>query len=189
MHRSTKILGATIIGLAAVAVPGTAYAAPPVEHEHYEYAGTDSFEDCGLSLEAAFSGSGNFLVREVAGSDGEAYLAHNNYRSHEVLTNTANQEWLVIRGTGLFKEMTGEHVEGDIWEFTTQDVGQPFVIEDSDGRVVLRDRGRLTFRAVFDTLGDGAPGGVLIEQELTGDSGKHPSFTADVCDVVNDLIG
>jgi hypothetical protein len=46
------------------------------------------------------------------------------------------------------------------------------VVEDSDGNVVLRDRGRLTFRALFDTLGDGEPGGELLEQELTSQPGR-----------------
>lgn len=48
--------------------------------------------------------------------------------------------------------MTGQHVEGNIWEFTAQYVGQPFVIENSQGEVVLRDRGRTTSRSPFDTL-------------------------------------
>jgi hypothetical protein len=54
---------------------------------------------------------------------------------------------------------------------------------------VLRDRGRLTFRAVFDTLGDGEPGGELIEQELTSISGPHPGFFADFCEIATELIG
>ena len=189
MHTSTKVLGMLIIGLAAVAVPGTAYAAPPLENVRYEFTDTASFEECGLSLESAFSTSGHLMVKEVAGSDGQAYLAHDNYTFRDVLTNSANGEWFVVRGRGLVKEMTAVHVEDDIWEFTAQDVGQPFVIEDSDGNIVLRDRGRVTLRSVFDTLGDGEPGGVVLEEEITGVSGPHPSFTADFCEVITDLIG
>ena len=189
MQRSTKILGAMILGVAAVAIPGTAYAAPPVEHEHYEWSDSGTFVECGLTLHSEASGYGRLLVTEVAGSDGQAFLAHDNYTFRNVLTNTANGEWFLIRGRGMFKEMTGVHVEGNIWEFTAQDVGQPFVIEDSDGDIVLRDRGRVTIRVVFDTLGDGAPGGVTLEEELTGFSGPHPSITEDFCEVITDLIG
>jgi hypothetical protein len=190
MNGSTRLLGGMVLAVAAVAVPGTAaHAAPPVEHEHYEWSETATFEECGLTLESSASGSGHFMVTEVAGSDGQAYLAHDNYTFRDVLTNTENGEWFVIRGRGLFKEMTGVHVKDDIWEFTAQDVGQPFVIEDSDGKVVLRDRGRLTYRQLFDTLGDGQPGGLILEDELTGVSGPHPSFTADFCEVILDLLG
>jgi len=189
MHGTTKLLGGMILGVAVVAVPGTAYAAPPVEHVQYEWSETATFEECGLTIESEASGSGHFLVREVAGSDGQAYLAHDNYTFRDVLTNTENGEWFVIHGRGLFKELTGVHVEGDIWEFTAQDVGQPFVIEDSSGKVVLRDRGRLTYRQLFDTEGDGQPGGLILEDELTGVSGPHPSLTADFCEVILDLLG
>ena len=54
---------------------------------------------------------------------------------------------------------------------------------------MLRDRGRITFRALFDTLGDGQPGGVLIEDEITGVSGPHPSLEADFCEIVTGVIG
>jgi hypothetical protein len=189
MRRSTKLLGTTIVVLVAVAVPGTVYAAPPVEHVHYEFSESATFEECGLTIESTFTSSGHFMVTEVADSDGQAYLAQNNYSSRDVLTNTANGEWLVIRGRGLVKDLKGVHVEGDIWEFTAHDVGQPFVIEDSEGSVVLRDRGRVTLSSVFDTLGDGQPGGVVLAEEITGASGPHPSFTADFCEVITELIG
>lgn len=68
-------------------------------------------------------------------------------------------------------------------------MGQPLVIEDSDGNVVLRDRGRITYRALFDTLGDGQPGGVVIEEEITGVSGQFPSLSEDFCEIATDLIG
>jgi hypothetical protein len=189
MHTTTKLLGGMIIGVAAVAVAGTAYAAPPSENVHYEWSESGTFEECGLSLEGVSSGSGHLLVREVRGSDGQAYLGLDNYTFRDVITNTENGEWLVIHGRGTAKEMTAVHVEGDIWEFTTQETGQPLVIEDSSGTVVLRDRGRQTFRVLFDTLGDGASGGVTLEEELTGVSGMFPSFDTSFCEVVTDLIG
>jgi hypothetical protein len=174
---------------AAMAVPSTAQAAPPLENIHYEFTDSSSFDDCGFTIESEVAGSGHFMVREIEGSDGQAFLGHDNYRYREVLTNPATGAWFVITGHALFKEMTGRQIEGDIWEFTAHEAGQPFVVEDSDGNVVLRDRGRLTFRAVFDTLGDGEPGGELIEQELTSISGPHPGFIADFCEIATELIG
>lgn len=174
---------------AAMAAPSTAQAAPPLENIHYEFTDSSSFDDCGFTIESQVAGSGHFMVREIEGSDGQAFLGHDNYRYREVLTNPATGAWFVITGHALFKEMTGRQIDGDIWEFTAHEAGQPFVVEDSDGNVVLRDRGRLTFRAVFDTLGDGEPGGEFIEQELTSISGPHPGFFADFCEIATELIG
>jgi hypothetical protein len=50
-----------------------------------------------------------------------------NFNYRDVLTNPATGAWFVVRGHGLFKEMTAGHVEGDMWEFTAQEVGQAFV--------------------------------------------------------------
>lgn len=129
------------------------------------------------------------MIREVHGSGGQAFLGHENVTFRTVYTNADTGAWMVIRGKFLFKEMTATHVEGDIWEFTGMDVGQPFTVEGSDGNVVLRDRGRVTYRVLFDTLGDGQPGGEVLESEQTGANGPHPGGDADFCTVVNDLIG
>jgi hypothetical protein len=188
VQRRMKVLGALIVGV-GVAVPGTAQAEPPLENVHYEFAETSSFDDCGFTIESNFATSGHFVVREIEGSGGQAFLGHDNYRFRDVLTNPDTGEWFVVYGHGLFKEKTGRQVEGDIWEFTAQDVGQPFVVEDSDGNVLLRDRGRVTYRALFDTLGDGQPGGELIEQEIISVSGPHPGLFADFCEIASDLIG
>ena len=191
MHRSKTTLGAMIIGFSAVAVaiPAAAHAAPPVEHEHYEFTDSYPITGCGFEIRADLTAYGHAMITEVAGSDGQAYLGHDNYRFRQVTTNVATGEYFIVRGSALFKEMTGVHVSGDIWEFTSQESGQTFVIEDSDGKVVLRDRGRITYRTLFDTLGDGQPGGLVIEDEVTGVFGPHPSFSADFCEIATDLIG
>ena len=83
-----------------------------------------------------------------------------------------------MSGHALFWEVTARHVARDIWEFTAHETGQPFVVEDSEGNLVLRDRGRVTFRALFDTEGDGQPGGILLEDEVTGCPVRIPVWTS-----------
>jgi hypothetical protein len=85
--------------------------------------------------------------------------------------------------------LKARHVAGDIWEFTAHEVGSPFVVEDSAGKVVLRDRGRITLRAIFDTLGDSQPGGILLHEEITGVHGPHPGLDTDFCTIATQLIG
>jgi hypothetical protein len=179
------------IAITAILFAGArpAAAAAPVINDHYS--GSDAFtiDECGLTIDVAVTFEGHFMAFEVPGSDGQAYLGHDNFNYREVWTNPDSGEWLVLSGHGLFKEMTAEHVEGDIWRFTAQTAGQPFMIQDSDGNVVLRDRGLLTETALFDTLGDGEVGAEFIEGEITGVHGKFPGLEVDFCALVTDLIG
>jgi hypothetical protein len=181
-----SILAALVV---AVAVPGVAQAAPPLENIHYENADAGSLDDCGLTIDFDFTESGHFMLRELNGSDSQAFLAHNNFQTREVWTNPATGAFMVFRTHGLFKDLTAHHVAGNIWEFTQHLAGQPFVIEDSDGNIVLRDRGLVTIRILFDTLGDSQPGGIVLEQEITSVHGPHPRISADLCAIVTDLIG
>lgn len=184
--RSVAVLASLIV---ALSIPGAAQAGPPVDHDHGELAESGSFRDCGFRIKFDLTATFHYLVREVRGSDGDAYLGQENFAFQNVLTNPATGAWFLVRGRGLFKELSARHVEGDIWEFTAHEVGQPFVVEDSDGNVILRDRGRITLRALFDTLGDGQPGGILLEEEITGVFGPHPGLDADFCAIATDLIG
>lgn len=177
-----------VVLLVALSAPAQAHAAPVV-HLHDEIVNSGSFDDCGFTIESDFTAEVHVLVREVNGSGGQAYLGQENIRFREVLTNPATGEWFVIHGVSLFKEVSGRQIDGDIWEFTVHEVGLPFVVEDSDGNVVLRDRGRVSLRAVFDTLGDGQPGGILLEEEITGVHGPHPGIDVDFCALATDLIG
>ena len=80
---------------------------------------------------------------------------------------------------------------GTIFEFEAVEAGQPFVIEDAEGNVVVRDRGALRHRIVFDTLGDDEPGGVLIEELESSVHGPHPGFADDFpfCEIAAELTG
>jgi hypothetical protein len=177
-----------IVLMLGVAVPGTARAAP-VDHLHGEVAGMGSFDDCGFNIEFDFATTFHVLIRELPHSDGEAFIGQENVSFRNVHTNPATGAWFLVRGRYAFKEVTARHIEGDIWEFTVHEVGQPFVIEDSGGKVVLHERGRIALRAVFDTLGDGQPGGILLEEEITGVHGPHPGLDAGFCAIATDLIG
>ena len=174
--------------LAAI-VPASAQAGQPVEHIRGQIDEMGSFDDCGFRIDFHFTASFHVLLREVRGSDGQAFLGQEDFHFRNVLTNPATGESFVVHGDSLFKELKARHVEGDLWEFTAHEVGSPFVVEDSAGNVVLRDRGRLTLRATFDTLGDSQPGGILLHEEITGVHGPHPGLDADFCAIATQLIG
>lgn len=92
----------------------------------------------------------------------------------ETFTNTANGKYLTILHDAVFQDLKAAHVEGSIFEFVSHEVGQPYVVRDMDGNVVLRDRGALTFSYLVDTLGDDVPGGVWVSEPEVRVSGPHP---------------
>ena len=181
-------MSAALALIVPLSVPA-ASAAPPEENTKYSY--DDTFRDrfCGLRLLVHEVGGGHFMLFPIEESDGQAWLGHDNYWFRTVFTNRDNGESVVISGRGIFKELTGTQVDGDIWEFTAIEAGQPFVLRDSSGEVILRDRGLLRFRAIYDVLGDGQPGGELIEHEVTQSAGPHPGFDGSTCDLLTSLIG
>ena len=95
----------------------------------------------------------------------------------------------MVRWNYRFQEVKATQVEGTIYEFTQKDAGQPFVVEDSSGRVVLRDRGSIRFHVVFDTKGDGEPGGEFVEFLGFEVHGPHPGFFTNFCEIEGSLLG
>jgi hypothetical protein len=99
---------------------------------------------------------------------------------------------MTFEGKSLSNEIKATLVEGTIYAFTTIEAGQPFVVRDADGNLVLRDRGVIRHVLTFDTLGDGQPGGVLLEDTIVGIGGPHPGFDMsedEFCAMVESLLG
>lgn len=182
------VVSASLACLVA-AWPSVAQAQRPYEHARFHDVITFPGEECGIPVENELTLSVHLLVREVRGSDGQAYLGMENIRATQVVTNPANDRWFVIRRVGTSKEVKATHVEGNVWAFHLQETGV-FKLIDSDGKLVLQDRGRITRTGYFDTLGDGKPGGKLLFEEFTGMHGKFPLFDEDVaCPAITGLIG
>ena len=99
---------------------------------------------------------------------------------------------LLLWDKELSNELKATHVTGNVYAFITIEAGQPFVVRDGDGNIVLRDRGVIRRRVLFDTLGDSTPGGVFLDEEILSVSGPHPGFDqteAEFCAMVEGLIG
>jgi hypothetical protein len=175
------IFGALILSLALPAQ------AKIVERERYSFSETSMVEECGLDLISEFSTSGVFKIRADK-KDSTAFFGHDNFSFREVLTNPETGKWLVIRGKGNFKEVKATHVEGDVFLFRQHLAGQPFVIESSEGNVVLRERGLVVWEVLFDTLGDDVPGGEILEIELVAVRGHPDGFDEDICPIVLELL-
>lgn len=173
----------TVLGLWA----GTA-SATVIEQVHYSGAYSDSFDDCGFILDVEGEFYGQARIRADKG--GQAFYAKDKFWYREILTNRDTGMWFVVRGNGLFNEVRATQVEGNVYEFVAVEAGQPFVIEDAAGTVVVRDRGVIRHTALFDTLGDGQPGGEFID-ETSVVHGPHPGFADDFpfCEIAASLTG
>jgi YD repeat-containing protein len=188
LRRSRRSLLASVAAATGVLlVPAAASAAP---YENFTYSGTDEFtySDCGTTLHEEVTFSGHVLTKEVRGSDGQAFLAHQNYRFESVFTNVETGLSMVMSGTGTFKEIHATHLGGDLWEFTWHDAGQPLRITDPDGTVLAFERGVVQGSIVFDTLGDGQPGGELVSEEEPVFRGKFETGNLSFCDFVEAFI-
>ncbi|MDQ3866207.1 MAG: hypothetical protein M3304_05185 [Actinomycetota bacterium] len=152
-----------------------------------EYTRTDS--DCGFPVRVEGTATGQYRVRTGKGKTASAFFQRVTVRYREVHTNTVTGEWFLVRGHRVFNEVKARRVEGNVFRFTAVEAGQPFVVENSAGEVVYRDRGAIRYTILFDTLGDAVPGGEFIREVDVRVNGPHPGFERDFCEIVSELIG
>lgn len=169
-----------IVALLVLAAAAPAQAAP-LQREHYS--GTDSFnfDDCGFVIhdEVAFEGVFMLKAPRIAGAPPRYF---DNYHSIETLT--ANGRTATIEHQGLYKDLRITHVTGTIYQFVAMESGQPFTVRDSEGNVLLRDRGVLFTTFQVDTKGDADLGNdefIDGSWSLLKDAGSHPGFYIDFC--------
>jgi hypothetical protein len=181
----------TLLGLAAAVLAlGASQAwATVVDRGFYTDDYTFSYDDCGFAVAVEGTVSGHFRVRAGKGETETAFFVSDNYSYEETHTNVETGAFLTITGDAVFNEIKATHVEGNIFEFEAVEAGQPFVVYDSDGNVVLRDRGSIHHHALFDTEGDDVPGGIFLEDLPADVHGPHPGFDTDFCEIITPLIG
>jgi hypothetical protein len=182
-----RTVAASLIAMVATLMTCTSASAKVIGHQHYSDTYSFSYDDCGFPVDATGQVSGQELLRVLPG--GQAFLDLNRQTFREVHTNVETGKWFVVRGNSLYHEIRGTQVEGNIYEFTSIEAGQPFVIEDSSGNVVVRDSGMIRQTFLFDTLGDGVPGGEFLGDISIVVHGPHPGFADDFpfCQIAADL--
>jgi hypothetical protein len=162
-------------------------AATVIEQHHYSDSISFTLDECGFTLEGQVEASGHLLLRVEQG--GQLFLAKDTFSFRTVLTNPDTGKWFVLRGKGVYHDIKGTQVSGSVYEVVAIEAGQPFAIEDSAGNVILRDRGVGRTTYLFDTLGDGVPGGETIAVIDVVFRGPHPSFDEDFCEIAAELTG
>lgn len=181
--RLMSALAAGLLTVTALAVP-TAAQAQPEGFEHYSDSISFDTTDCGfpMHVDVTFEGLEMFKSNKSGGPT----LLMDNY--HVLETVTANDRTLTIEHQGLIKETSIELVEGTIYQVEVMESGQPFVMRDAEGNVLVRDRGLLRVTYQVDTADPDEWVDVEGSFELLADHGSHPAFYFDFCAVVEEYF-
>jgi hypothetical protein len=190
VRRGRAAPGALALSALALALPAHGEV---ILHEKFDDSFSEDFEECGMPLHSDFTFRGTTHLRVGKGDQESAFLLHLRIQRTDTITNPANGKFFFIEGNVLEREIRATRVERSVFEFTRVESGQPFVVRDMNGDVILRDRGSIWFTAQFDTLGDDVPGGEFVTDfEVVRINGPHPGFFMgddEFCDLVQDLIG
>jgi hypothetical protein len=183
------------VGLAVLLLVVVA-GAPPAHATIFERGFDGPFEEtvedeiCGIAVVRHSEFSRMFVTRTGKGELDQAFFGHDNFHFADTFT-TAEGASFSITGKGVFKDVNATPQGGDIFEFRVLEASTIRLL-DSDGNVILRDRGAIWRTILFDTLGDSRPGGITLEEQVTGVSGPHPLFDMDeesFCAIVEGLLG
>lgn len=193
MLRRLQGMAVLVAALALMLAVAPAAHATIVDSGSGSDSGEGSFDDCGFVIDDAATVSWRYWIRADGKEDSaQAFFGNVQIEHRAVFTNHETGDWFVIRGHFTLKDVKATLVEGDVYRFRQQQAGQPVVVEDSDGRVVLRDRGVVVWDQLFDTLGDNQPGGEELSAEVTGVHGPHPGLglgDEGFCELATELIG
>jgi hypothetical protein len=186
MSRQLLLVGVVAAALVAGSAPA---GATVIDREQYSGTAEYSLDDCDFTLDVASTFYGQSLVR--MDKTGQAFLDTDILHFRNVLTNPDTGQWFVVRGHRLFHDIRATQVDGTIYEFVAVEAGQPLVLEDAEGNVIVRDRGVIRHTYLFDTLGDGQPGGEFIANLQLVVHGPHPGFAEDfpLCEIAAELTG
>lgn len=191
IHAPHSAAGAAILaGMLAASALAPAHAAPLVQ-ERYEGTVTEEFDCDGITLRQDISYRGVFKLKAGRRGDSTPYLFDNYQYSMTITAVPDTGRWFTREGNGLYKDLRITNVAGTIYQFEAIEVGQPFVVRDMAGDVVLRDRGRLHQTFQIDTKGDDDLSNdefVDGSWELLADNGAHPGFYVDYCQMAKDLL-
>ncbi len=183
MFRSLAVtagLAGLLLGMGAP----VAQAKAPIEVEHFDVTFEDTDSDCGLDLFASTTVQGTSTIRPAPGSD-QAFLGADQVRGVETIYldagegNNPSGDFATVAFHARFLEQKATLVEGNVYRFRQVENGQ-FTMRSSDGSRLLRGNYHVRISVLFDTGGDGQPGGTVIDVVEV----FHENASADYCDTL-----
>lgn len=141
MKGTRRLLG--LLLAAAVAALAVVPAAQGAIFERFRFVDEPySFEEeiCGIEVQIEGTASGHGRVRTGTGKVATAFFALTNFAFSETWT-AANGRSVTVTGNAVFNEVKAVPLGGNVFRFTAIEAGQPFRLYDSQGNLLLRDRG------------------------------------------------
>jgi hypothetical protein len=179
------MVSAVAASLLALALTAGPVGATTIWQEHYSDDYAFSHTDCGFTVDVVGHTEGVAHLRVGKGDLATAFFLHDNFSFLETWTRHDTGEWFSFGANGMFNETGATPVGGTVFEFTSVLAGQPFVVWDADGNVVVRDRGMIRQVLQFDTLGDDVPGGEFVKDVSFSVAGPHPGLEFDLCTLLD----
>jgi hypothetical protein len=189
MKPTRRLLGLLLaVIVASLAVVPSAQGAIFDRFQFVDEPYSDAATICGIDVQIEGTATGSGLVRTGKGKQASAFFQHVNFAYSETWTAT-NDRFVTVTGNANDIEIKAVPLGGNVFRFTEVQSGQPFRLYDSQGNLVLRDRGVIRFTFDFDTLGDQMPGGDLVQELEPSVRGPHPGFDdATLCPVLVPLL-
>ena len=142
---------------------------------------------CGINLHGEGTATGAGRSRTGKGKFDSAFFVHVNFAYSE--TWAANGQVVTVTGKSNNNEVKAVPLGDNVFRFTDTQAGQPFRVYDSEGNLLLRDRGLIRATFDFDTLGDDEVGGEFVQDVDLRVRGPHPGFDdATLCPVLVPLL-
>jgi hypothetical protein len=195
-HSSSRVLRTALVLLVAIISTVTLSSpaeAAMLERGTFDDKGSFTFDDCGFNVAVDERFVGWYTIGQgTKQTNGEFFRVHQKTAYSGTFTNVETGDYFTSAWHVNFREMPATIVDenGPIVTYQTKESGVWDTIRDSTGAVRYRSTGNLVFRYVFDTGGDGAPGGgEFLSEEFVRTSGNWQTFDADFCAIVDELIG
>ena len=184
LTRPCTIAVLALLSLATLGSVTPANAGGIIERNNFNYSFDDSFKDCGTTIDYHREGTVSNMIRDANGrTDGQFFFYGETYTFRETFTDRSTGNFFTASASGRFRELQPRVISTDenIVTYITKDSGALYNVYDSDGTLLARDRGTVTERYVFDTLGDSQPGGIFLSEEVVSSKGLFQSEDLDFC--------
>ena len=189
MQHRKLAAGLLIAGLAAALTTVAPAGATVVDRmrevdEPYTLVFDECQETYGVSFDIAGVFNGRLLLKQGTGPKTETFPVLDNHRIEETWTNAETLRTFSLTSRGVFNEVKARQVSGTVFEFQAVETAHN-VIRDEDGALVARNRGAVVYTFLFDTLGDGAPGGDYVSDWDV--DARGPQEVEDICALAVEL--
>jgi hypothetical protein len=183
---------AAFASAAALTIAAPPASAAPIDSGSFDFTDSSTFDDCGYEIREDSHAYGVYTTSQGTKKTGGEFFRFRQRIAYEgTFTNVATGAYFTEEWHTNWREMPATLVAGSdsVVTYQTKESGVWDTIRDSSGKVRYRSAGNLVWSYVFDTGGDGAPGGEFISDEFIRTSGNWQTFDVDFCDIADELIG